>query len=142
MVSYPCPPKTITTTLTLKHTRGFSIKRKQTFGEFGIQGLEDREDNAQTGGDLVVDVKDIDVLNKFDAGIDDDEPPPCDEVPTYYARDSDVDSDDENPRHNYESDGEGLLCLYYVLYFIMSLLCLLHFIMSLLCLVFIFQHAY
>ena len=62
-------------------------------------------DNAQTGVDLVVDVKDIDMLNKLHCD-DDDEPPPCDEVPTY-TRDSDVDSDDENPRLNYETDDSG-----------------------------------
>ena len=52
------------------------------------------------------------MLNKLHSD-DDEEPPPCDEVPTY-TRDSDVDSDDENPRLNYKTDdsGEGLLCPY------------------------------
>ena len=35
-----------------------------------------------------------------------DEPPPCDEPPTYFSRDSDVDSADENPRHTHESDDD------------------------------------
>ena len=44
-------------------------------------GLEDLENDAQTRGEAVVDLKDIDMLTKFhaDNGIDDDEPPPCDE---------------------------------------------------------------
>ena len=87
---------------------GIFYQEEQTFGDFSIQGLEDHEENAQTGGDLVVDVKDIDMLNKLlDEDDDDDESPPCDEVPPYYSRDSDVDSDDENPRLNYESDDSG-----------------------------------
>ena len=51
------------------------------------------------------------MLNKFHEDIANDEPPPCDEHPLYYSRDSDSDCDDENPRLNYESDGESLLCL-------------------------------
>ena len=92
-----------------KTYEGIFYQEEQTFGDFGIQGLEDREDNAQTGGDLVVDVKDIDMLNKLQSDSDDDdEPPACEEVPIYNTRDSDVDSDvdsdDDNPGLNYESD--------------------------------------
>jgi hypothetical protein len=88
-----------------KTYEGIFYQEEQTFGDFGIQGLEDREDNAQTGGDVVVNLKDIDMLNKLQSDSDDDdEPPPCEEVPIYNTRDSDVDSDDDNPGLNYESD--------------------------------------
>ena len=88
-----------------KTYEGIFYQEEQTFGDFGIQGLEDREDNAQTGGDVVVNLKDIDMLNKLQSDSDDDdEPPSCEEVPIYNTRDSDVDSDDENPGLNYESD--------------------------------------
>ena len=83
------------------------------------------------------------MLNKFHEDIaNDDEPPPCDEHPPYYSRDSDPDSDDENPRLNYESDGEGLLCLCLVFNFLTQLAQYLFSLHSLLCLVFIFEHAY
>ena len=73
--------------------------------DFGIQGLEDLENDAPTGGEVVVNIKDIYMLTKLHAENDnDDEPPPCEKPPTYYSHDSDVDSDDENPRLNYESD--------------------------------------
>jgi len=53
----------------------------------------------------VVNLKDIDMLNKLQSDSDDDdEHPSGEEVPIYNTRDSDVDSDDENPGLNYESD--------------------------------------
>ena len=57
----------------------------------------------------MVNLKDIDMLNKLQSDSDDDdEPSPCEEVPIYNTRDSDVDSDvdsdDDNPGLNYESD--------------------------------------
>ena len=49
----------------------------------------------------MVNLKDIDMLNKLQSDSDDDdEPPSCEEVPIYNTRDS----DDENPGLNYESD--------------------------------------
>src|ERR1041385_7868980 len=39
MINYPCPPRTITTTLTLKHTREFSIKSKRTLGTLAYKVL-------------------------------------------------------------------------------------------------------
>ena len=71
---------------------GIFYQEQEDFGDFDLQGLEDLENDAQTRGEVVTDIKDIDMLTKFhiDNGLD-NEPPPCNEHPTY-SRDSDVDS--------------------------------------------------
>ena len=85
---------------------GIFYQEEENLGDFDLQmgGLEDLENDAQTRGEAVVDLKDIDMLTKFhaDNGNDDDEPPPCDEP--YYSRDSDSDSDNENEPVLDESD--------------------------------------
>ena len=89
-----------------KTYEGIFYQEQEDFGDFDLQGLEDLENDAQTRGEVVTDIKDIDMLTKFhtDNGLD-NEPPPCNEHPTY-SPDSDVDSADENPRLNYEIDDE------------------------------------
>ena len=85
---------------------GIFYQEQEGFGDFDLQtgGLEDLENDAQSHGELVQDLKDIDMLEKFHAGkVNDNEPPLCDEPPTYYSRDSDSDSENEN-QANYESD--------------------------------------
>ena len=88
-----------------KTYEGIFYQEQEDFGDFGIRSHEDQENDAPTGGEVVSNIKDIDMLNKLQEENDsDDEPSPCEEPPTYYTRDSDVDSDDENHRTNYESD--------------------------------------
>ena len=87
---------------------GIFYQEQEDFGDFGLHpgGLEEPENNVETDhGEAVSDLKDINMLLKLQANNDrdDDEPPPFDEPPTYYSRDSDTDSENENP-HNYESD--------------------------------------
>ena len=99
-----------------KTYEGIFYQEQESFDDFDIQqdlwGLGDLENESQTGGEAVMDLKEVDMLKKFHEDIANaDEPPPCDEHPPYYSRDSDPDSDDENSRQSYESDGEGLLCL-------------------------------
>jgi len=87
---------------------GIFYQEEENFGGFDIQvGHEDLENDAQTRGETVVDLKDVDMLNKFhEANFNNDEPPPCDEP--YYSRDSDSDSENENAMHHnqvlYDSD--------------------------------------
>ena len=85
---------------------GIFYQEEENFGHFEIQiGLEDLENDAQIHGETVVNLKDIDMLTKFHADNGNNaEPPPCDEPPSYYSRDSDSDSENENPMLNYESD--------------------------------------
>ena len=85
---------------------GIFYQEEVDFGDFDLQpgGLENLENDAQTRGESVDNLKDIDMLEKFHAGkVNDDEPPPCQEPATYYSRDSDSDSENEN-QANYESD--------------------------------------
>ena len=97
-------------------------QEEENFGDFEIQiGLEDLENDAQIRGETVVNLKDIDMLTKFHEN--NAKPPPCNDAEPQYSRDSDSDSDAENPMPNYESDDSRWGSL-------MSL-----------CLVFIFQHA-
>ena len=105
---------------------GTFYQEQEDFGDFALQayGPENLENDAHTRGETVVNIKDIDMLSKLHADDgNDDEPPPCDEPPSYYSRDSDTDSDNDNPILNYESDDSRWGSF-------MSL-----------CLVFIFQHA-
>jgi hypothetical protein len=92
-----------------KTYEGIFYQEQEDFGDFALQtgGLEDLENDAHTRGESVVDLKDINMLSKLQAdNAADDEPPPCDEPPTYYTRDSDSDSENEN-QLNYESDYSG-----------------------------------
>ena len=89
---------------------GIFYQEQEDFRHFDLQpgGLADLGNDAETRGESVVNLKDIDMLEKLHAENDnDDEPPPVDEPPTYYSKDSDSDSDsdseNENPL-NYESD--------------------------------------
>ena len=84
---------------------GIFYQEQENFGDFDLQmgGLEDLENDAQIRGETVVNIKDIDMLTKLHADNGNNaEPPPCDEPPSYYSRDSD--SENENPMLNYESD--------------------------------------
>ena len=57
---------------------------------------EDLGNDVETRGESVVDLKDIDMLQKLYAQKDnDEEPPPINETPTYYPIDSDSDSEKE-----------------------------------------------
>ena len=84
---------------------GIFYQEEEDFGlEFQYEPAveEDLGNNAKTHGETVVNPKDIDMLQKFHAENDnDDEPPPVDEAPPYYSRDSDTDNKNEN-----ESDDE------------------------------------
>ena len=89
-----------------KTYEGIFYQEQEDFGDFGLQtsSLEDLESDAHTRGEQVVNLKDIDILSKFQAdNAKDDEPPPCDDQPTYINRDSDIDSENENEL-NYETD--------------------------------------
>jgi hypothetical protein len=86
---------------------GIFYQEQEDFGDFElVVDLEDLENDAQTRGESVVDLKDIDMLEKLHTNNgNDDEPPPFDEPQTYYSRDSDIDSENENVNPlNYESD--------------------------------------
>jgi hypothetical protein len=76
---------------------GIFYQGQETFGEFNLQmgGLEDLENDTQPRGEIVVDLKDIDMISKLHANNDIvHEPPPCDELPRY-SRDSDSDNDNK-----------------------------------------------
>ena len=78
---------------------GIFYQEQEDFGHFDLQpgGLADLGNDAETRGESVVNLKDIDMLEKLHAENDnDDEPPPVDEPPTYYSKDSDSDSENEN----------------------------------------------
>ena len=121
MVSYPGPPNDDYNNIDPKTYEGIFYQEQEDFGHFDLQigGLEELENNAHTRGELVVDLKDIDVLSKFHAENDDDDEP-GDELPPYYSRDSDSDSENENQHPNEESDDDRYLFLvstcYYVFY--------------------------
>ena len=58
----------------------------------------------------MVDLKDIDMLQKlYVQNVPDEEPPPVDEIPIYNSRDSDVDSEaaneDENDNESESDEG-------------------------------------
>ena len=81
-----------------KTYEGTFYQEQEDFGDFALQtgGLEDRENDAHTRGESVVDLRDINMLSKLHAEHDDDdEPPPCPEPATYFSRDSDSDSENE-----------------------------------------------
>ena len=80
---------------------GDFYQEQEDGGEFDIlmDGLEALEDAAPNEGEVVVNLKDIDMLSKLHLDDDaDDEPLPFEGLP-HYERDS----DDETPPH-YESD--------------------------------------
>ena len=91
-----------------KTYEGIFYQEQEDFGDFALQpgGLEDLENDAHTRGEAVVDLKEIDMLSKLHAANEnDEEPPTCEEPPTYYSRDSDSDSENENENQlNYGSD--------------------------------------
>jgi hypothetical protein len=78
---------------------GIFYQEQEDFGHFELEPvvLEDLGDDAETRGEAVVDLKDINMLEKLHAENDPiDEPPPVDELQTYYSKDSDSDSEKEN----------------------------------------------
>ena len=89
-----------------KTYEGVFYQEQENFGDIDLQDLENLENNAHTRGEVVTNIQDIDMLTKLYSDNGNDEPPPCDEPPTYFSRDSDVDSADENPRHTHESDDD------------------------------------
>ena len=73
-------------------------QEEQDFGEYILEPFveEDLGNDAETRGESVVDLKDIDMLEKLQVEDDsDDEPPPVYQNPTYYSKDSDSDSGKE-----------------------------------------------
>ena len=77
---------------------GIFYQEEQDFGEYISEPFvqEDLRNDAETRGESVVDLKDIDMLEKLQVEDDsDDEPPPIYQAPTYYSKDSDSDSDKE-----------------------------------------------
>ena len=85
---------------------GIFYQEEENFGDFEIDiGLEDLENDAQIRGETVVNLKDIDMLTKFHADNGNNaEPPPCNNADPQHSRDSDIDSESENPMPNCESD--------------------------------------
>jgi hypothetical protein len=73
---------------------GIFYQELENFGDFQIQiGIEDLENDAQIHCEIMVNLKDIDMLNKFQAenGIN-DEPPSCDNDEPHYSHDTDSDN--------------------------------------------------
>jgi hypothetical protein len=87
---------------------GIFYQEQEDFGHFELEPvvLEDFGDDAETHGESVVDLKDINMLGKLHAENDPiDEPQPVDELQTYYSKDSDSEKDNENENEN-ESDDD------------------------------------
>ncbi|KAK1678262.1 hypothetical protein QYE76_039110 [Lolium multiflorum] len=77
---------------------GIFYQEEEDFGHFELECVleEDLRNDAETRGESVVDLKDIDMLEKLQVEDDsDDEPPPVYQDPTYYSKDSDSDSGKE-----------------------------------------------
>ncbi|KAK1646876.1 hypothetical protein QYE76_064681 [Lolium multiflorum] len=77
---------------------GIFYQEEEDFGHFELECVleEDLGNDAETRGESVVDLKDIDMLEKLQVEDDsDDEPPPVYQDPTYYSKDSDSDSGKE-----------------------------------------------
>lgn len=88
---------------------GIFYQEQENFGDFGLEGLEDLENDAHTRGEIVTDISDIEMLNKAHANDepqsdDDDEPPPSEDPDALYARDSDSDDGDENEPQSDDDD--------------------------------------
>jgi hypothetical protein len=78
---------------------GIFYQEQASFGDFGLEGLEDLGNVAQTRGEMVTDLKDSKMLNKLQE--DDSDEPPLHELPeALYSRDSDSDEPEgeESPR--------------------------------------------
>ena len=78
---------------------GIFYQEEQDFGDFEVEPVVEEElgNDAETRGESVVDLRDIDMLQKlYEQKDKDEEPPPVDETPTYYPRDSDSESEKEN----------------------------------------------
>ena len=77
---------------------GIFYQEEEDFGHFELECVleEDLRNDAENCGESVVDLKDIDMLEKLQVEDDsDDEPPPVYQNPTYYSKDSDSDSGKE-----------------------------------------------
>jgi len=90
---------------------GIFYQEQENFGDFGLEGLEDLENDADTRGEIVTDLNDIDMLtkaheNEEPQSDDDDEPPPCEDPDALYARDSDSDDGHENEPQSDDDDDE------------------------------------
>src|SRR3954464_1862407 len=88
---------------------GIFYQEQENFGDFGLEGLEDLENDAHTCGEIVTDISDIEMLNKAHANDepqsdDDDEPPPSEDPDALYARDSDSDDGHENEPQSDDDD--------------------------------------
>jgi hypothetical protein len=78
---------------------GIFYQEQEDFGHFELEPFvpEDLRDDAETRGESLVDLKDINMLDKLHAENDPiDEPPPIDELPTYYSKYSDSENENEN----------------------------------------------
>ena len=91
---------------------GIFYQEEQDFGDLELEPVveEDLGNDAKTRGESVVDLKDIDMLQKlYVQNVPDEEPPPVDETPIYNSRDSDVDSEaaneDENDNESESDEG-------------------------------------
>jgi hypothetical protein len=102
---------------------GIFYQEQEDFGHFELEYVvfEDLGDDAETRGESVVDLKDINMLEKLHAENDPiDEPPPVGELQTYYSKDSDSDSEKDNEKENEnESDDDWWgsfisLCLVFI----------------------------
>src|SRR3954467_13119412 len=85
---------------------GIFYQEQENFGDFGLEGLEDLENDADTRGEILTDLNDIDMLtktheNEEPQSDDDDEPPPCEDPDALYARDTDS---DEEPQSDDDDD--------------------------------------
>ena len=103
--------------------QGIFYQEEVDFGHFELEpvDLEDLAHDAEARGESVMDLHEIDMLEKFHAENDnDDEPPPFDEAQAFYSKDSDT--DDGNGNEN-ENDSENEYDSEY-LFFNMLLICI------------------
>ena len=84
---------------------GIFCQEQEDFGDFELEpvDLEDLGNDVETRGEHVVDVKVVNMLNKFHEENVDPESSDDDEAPVYYTRDSDSGGENENAN---ESDDE------------------------------------
>ena len=95
---------------------GIFYQEEEDFGDDGdfhlvvdlppVQEEEDLGNDAETRGESVVDLKDIQMLEKLHAQIDIQPPPIENERRTYYSRDSDSEDEIENENRN-ENENEN-----------------------------------